>query len=268
MPTSTETGAVVPANPNGLTAIQARVADGRIPWKGPLIVIALRPALFLAVQAALALVLLALHRPAPFHAAGAWWNVYGTVVDLGCLVGLRYFTRCEGIRLRDLIGPIRLRFGRDIFAGLGLFAVTAPVFIGGSVATEVVLYGSVSRIPAAFLMQGHILPVWALVYSLTFWWIVSSATEEATYQGYALPRLQALTGRTWIAVLAVAFWWNLQHCMLPFVFDWKFLLVRFVGFIPGIFIFMLVYLRSRRLAPLIVAHWSMDIVGAVMAATH
>jgi hypothetical protein len=44
------------------------------------------------------------------------------------------------------------------------------------------------------------------------------------------------------------------------------LLFRFLAFIPGILTLMLIYLRTRRLAPLIVAHWCMDIVGAVMAA--
>jgi hypothetical protein len=266
MANATPTIPDISVQPNSQESIQARVNEGRISWTGPLLLIATRPFLFFSIQALIAIVLVATHHRDAWHLAGGWWNVYGTVVDLGCLVSLRYFTRREGIRLRDLIGPIRLRFGRDLFVGLGLFAVTAPVFIGGSVATEVLLYGSFSRIPAAFLMQKHALPVWALVYSVTFWWILSSATEEATYQSYALPRLQALTGRTWTAVLVVAFWWNLQHCMLPLVFDWKYLLVRLVGFIPGIFIFMLVYLRTRRLAPLIVAHWCMDIVGAVMAA--
>jgi hypothetical protein len=31
---------------------------------------------------------------------------------------------------------------------------------------------------------------------------------------------------------------------------------------------MLVYLRIRRLSPLIVAHWSMDLAGAILTGIH
>jgi len=254
--------------PNTLAPIRERMASGRIPWVGPLILVAARPALFLTMQAMLAVVLLALHRPSPWRAAGAWWNVYGTLVDIGCLIGLRYFTRKEGIGLRDLIGPIRLRYGHDLFMGLGYFLLIFPLFIGGGYLAQVLLYGSAAKAPIAYLMQSHTLPLWATGGGLTFWWFISSATEEATYQGYALPRLQALTGRTWIAFRVVAFCWAAQHCVLPFMPDWRFVLYRFLAFLPGVLVMMVVYLRIRRLAPLIFAHWPMDILGALMTGIH
>ena len=40
-----------------------------------------------------------------------------------------------------------------------------------------------------------------------------------TYQAYVLPRIQALSGRAWIAVVVVSFWWALQHSFLPFIAD-------------------------------------------------
>ena len=105
MPNAIETSRDIPALANSLEEIQSRVAAGRISWAGPLLLVAARPVLFLTIQSLIALFLFALHRPAPMHRAGQWWNVYGTFVDIGCLVGLRFFTRREGIRLRDLIGP-------------------------------------------------------------------------------------------------------------------------------------------------------------------
>jgi hypothetical protein len=235
---------------------------------GPLLLVAARPVLFVTFQGVLAIVLLAFHRPFPWQAAGAWWNVYGTLVDLGCLVGLRYFTRREGILLRDLIGPIHMRRGCDLLLGLGYFLLIFPLFIGGGLLAQVLLYGSASKAPIAYLMQAHHLPVWAMVYSLTLWWFISSPTEEATFQGYALPRLQALTGRTWIAFPIVCLCWAAQHCALPFMPDWRFLLYRFIAFLPGVLVMMAVYLRTRRLAPLILAHWPMDILGAIMTGIH
>jgi hypothetical protein len=249
---------------NALSRIRERMAAGRIPWMGPLLLVPARSVLWLSLQALLALILFALHHPAPFKTAGDWWIVYGTLSDLCCLLGMRYFTQREGIRLRDLIGPIRLRHGRDLFLGLGILALSYPFMMGGSYLAGTLLYGSMANVPMEFMLQRHALPIWATVYSLTVWWIIQSATEEMTYQGYVLPRLQALTGRTWMAVSIVGFWFAAQHCMIPFVPDWHYVAYRFLMFLPLVFFIMLVYLRIRRLAPLILAHWPMDIVAAIM----
>jgi len=253
---------------NELVSVNERVAAGRIPWTGPLILVVIRPVLFLTMQAMLAVVFLALHRISPWQTAGAWWNVYGTLVDIGCLIGLRYFTRREGIRVRDLVGPIRLRYGRDVFLGLGYFVLVFPLFAVAGYLAQVLLWGSPAKAPIAFLMQAHSLPVWATIYSLTFWWLISSPTEEITFQGYALPRLQALTGRTWVAFAVVVLCWATQHCMLPFMPDWRFVLYRFLAFLPAVLVMTAIYLRTRRLAPLIFAHWPMDILGAIMTGIH
>ena len=126
---------------NSLSSVKERVASGLISWKGPLFLVALRPLLFFTAQALLALGYFCFHRSGPWHEAGRWWNVYGTLVDIGCLIGMRSFTRKEGICLRDLLGPVRLRGGHDVFLGLGLFVLIFPFFLGGIVLAQKLLYG-------------------------------------------------------------------------------------------------------------------------------
>ena len=268
MPTVLEASLDAAAPPNSLVAIKERVEAGRLPWTGPLILAALRPTLFFTVQGLLALFYFALHRPGPWHEAGRWWTVYGTIVDIGCLTGLRIFTRKEGIRIRDLVGPFRMRRGHDVFLGLGIFLLVFPCIIGGSMLAQRLLYGSLDPATSVYLTQLHKLPIWAFVYSVFVWWVISSPTEEMIYQGYALPLLRALTGRTWIAVIVVGFWFAAQHSLLPFVPDGKYLLFRFLQFVPGVLVLMAIYLRTKRLGPLIFAHWCMDILGAIMTAAH
>jgi hypothetical protein len=248
--------------------IKERVAAGRIGWTGPLLLLAARSVLLVAAQALVALILLERGHATPWRAAGDWWTVYGTLVDIGCLLGLKYFTRREGIRLRDLLGPVRMRGGRDVWLGLGYFCLIFPFFLAGSYGARLLLYGFTDNSVNRYLLHMHALPVWATVYSVTLWWMIWSPTEEATYNAYVLPRMQALTGRKWIPWMFVGFWWALQHCALPFVPDWKYLAFRFLGFLPGVLVMMLFYLRTRRLTPLIVAHWPMDIAAAIMTAIY
>jgi hypothetical protein len=266
--TARESSLAPEALANSSAAIQERVNAGRISWTGPLLLISARSFLLMAAQGLVALILLVRHCPAPWRTAGDWWGVYGTLADIGCLIGLWSLTRREGIRLRDLFGPIRMRRGHDLLLGLVYYLLVFPFFLGGNYVARILLYGSNVTTLNSYLVRSHTLPLWATVYSLTLWWMIWSPTEETTYQAYALPRLQALTGRTWIALLMVGFWWTAQHCALPFVPDGRFLLYRFLSFLPGLLIMMLLYLRTRRLAPLIIAHWPMDIAAAIITAIY
>jgi hypothetical protein len=267
MLTAAEIESAIPVAVNARAEIEKRLAAGRISWTGPLVLVVARSAFWLVLQSLLALVFLAQHRPAPFRTAGQWWPLYANFGDLGCLLGMRYFTRKEGIRLRDLIGPIRMRWGRDLFLGLGILAVAFPCAMAGSYLVQVLVYGSRVKTPMAFIMQAHALPIWATVYSLNVWWVIQSATEEMTYNGYVLPRLEALTGRTWMAFLIVAFWFSAQHSMFPFIPDWRYVAYRSLMMVPIVVWCMLVYLRMRRLSPLILAHWPMDFSVAIMTGT-
>ena len=257
-----------PVEPNSVSAIKTRLADGRISWTGPLLLIAARSTLWMTAQSLVALLFVLQHRPNPWRQACYWWSVCFTLADVVCILGMRFFLRREGLRLRDLFGPIRLRFGRDVFLGLGYFLLFAPGFMLGGYVGQRLFYGTSGVNPSAFILHSHALPLWATIYSLTLFWIINSAVEEATYQAYVLPRLEALTGRFWIPFAAVAFWWTAQHCVIGFVPDLRSNLCRFVGFLPGVVIIILIYARTRRLAPLIVGHWIIDISAVLMTAIY
>ena len=255
------------AGANSQSEIKKRLALGEIEWTGPLLLVMTRPVLFVLLQAALAAVFALLDRPSAWRSAGAWWSVYGTLVDICCLGLMARFTWREHIGIRDLIGKVRLRWGRDIFAGIGLFLLTFPVFMGGSFVSSLLIYGSWDPQRNLDLLGVRSLPLWGVVYSLVAWWLVSAATEETTYQGYVLPRIEALSGHSWVAGVLVIFWWTLQHCALPLVLDLKYLAFRFVAFLPGVTLLTLIYLRIRRLPPMIVAHWPMDLGAVIMTLT-
>ncbi len=246
---------------NSADAIEKRVALGQITWTGPLTLVVARTVLLLLLQALLAGFYAWRGNPSPWRAAAPWWSIYGTLVDVGCLALIAWFRRAEGIGFRDLIGAVRLR--RDAVAGLGYYLLIFPCFVGGSMLSSLFVYGSIGPHIPPGLLHDRALPVWAFVYTLSVWWMIWSPTEETTYQAYVLPRLEALSGRPWIAVSIVGFWWALQHCALPLIPDWRYIVWRFGAFVPGTLAAITIYRRTRRLAPMIVAHWPMDIAAAL-----
>ena len=249
---------------NSKAGIERRMAAGSVAWTGPLLTVFARSFLAILAQASVVLIYAWLRHPDPLRASTPWWQVTGTAVDLGCLALLVWLTRREGIRLVDLIGFNRQKIGRDVLVGLGMLVVVAPVaMIGGSILSGLLIYGKVQpALPAEVMTKT--LPLWAALYSRILWWPVWSVVEQMTYNGYALPRLQALTGgRTWLAVLIVGVMWALQHSFLPFIPDGRVFLYLFVQMLPLVIVMQLLYLRIRRLPSLIVVHWGMDLFSAI-----
>ena len=76
------------------------------------------------------------------------------------------------------------------------------------------------------------LPAWATAHSVLVRPAVWAFAEETTYLGYALPRLEARTGRTSPCVGVVALAWALQHLALPFLADRRYLAARVLSALP------------------------------------
>ena len=244
---------------NSKGKIQERVQTGQITWKWPVLLVFAR--LFFAViaHALVAGLFMIKGHSNPWQAAAPWWIVSGTLIDIGCLILLVKLTRREGIRLIDLINFQRERLGRDLLLGLGLtvlFIILA--MIGGMVAGPLI-YGSIP-VPAIMVP----LPLWGTLYSLLIWPLIWAFAEELTYQGFALPRLEVLAGKKWLAVLIVSFGWAIQHSALPLIMDWRWAVYRFGSSLLIGIVLPIIFFRTRRLLPFILAHWAANFVSVLM----
>jgi hypothetical protein len=246
------------AFPNSFEGVQSRLAEGRIPRYGPLLMLIARPAFILLAQGLTFLLFLLLKIPDASLVIRNWWPVYGTLVDIGCLGLMVWLTRQEGIGLLDLVGLVKSKLKTEIPLGLGLFLIIFPMAIfGGGFLGRLIAYGTFNvEFPQYTFMRA--LPLLPLLYARFIWWTIWSATEEMTYNGYALPRLIAITKSRWLAILIVSFFFALQHSFLMLA-GWRFGFYMFITFVPLSIAMVLAYSRIRLLPPFIVAHWLMDL---------
>lgn len=247
---------------NSRESIQSRLAEGRIPKYGPILMIAARPALILIAQGLTYLLMRLLNVQNAEVVLRNWWSVFGTLADLGCLGLLVWLTRREGIRLRDLVGFVKAKLKIDIPVGLGIILIVFPVMIFGFARLAMLIaYGNMSPVFPEGTFQ-RTLPLLAVLYSRILWWPIWSATEEMTYEGYALPRLQVITKSTWLTVAIISFFYSIQHSFLALAgFQYGF--YSFLLFVPLTISLQLIYLKVRRLTPLFIGHWMMDLFSAL-----
>jgi membrane protease YdiL (CAAX protease family) len=246
------------ASINSFEAIQSRLAQGRIPRYGPILLLIARSAFILLAQGITLVIFFQLNVSNATVVIRNWWPVYGTLVDFGCLGLMFWLTKREGIRLLDLVGLVKSKLKTEIPLGLGLFVIIFPVAIfGGGALAQLIAYGTLNPTFPENTFT-HTLPLLALLYIRILWWPIWSVTEEMTYNGYALPRLIAMTKSRWLSVAIIVFFFALQHSFLMLA-GFQFGFYTFLTFVPLSLAMVLAFLRSRRLPPLIVAHWLMDL---------
>ena len=194
----------------------------------------------------------------PYQAAGDWWPVYGTLIDLSCFILIMWLAKNEGLRFRDLLNFDQPRLKRDVLVGLAFTLWVLPLAMVCIIGCSLLIFGS-PQPPSIY----NPLPIWAAAYSLFIFPLIWGLMEQCTYQGYALPRLNAMLPRPGLAIAIVAFGWGIQHIALPLIFDWRYMLYHFLSFLPLAVVMALIYLRTRRLIPFIIAHWAVDMLGVL-----
>lgn len=148
--------------------------------------------------------------------------------------------RTSGISLRDLIGFERQELLRDVRLGVVIAAAGTAVVLLSLRALEPV-FGA-GAVP---------FPMWAVLW----WTVVTSVTagvgEEVYFRGFLFERLNRLSVPFLLLVTSLSFAvWHLSPVMLLHTF------------VMGL-VFGWVYLRTKRLFPVIVGHTFVDVVGGI-----
>lgn len=225
-------------------------------WMFPLGLVFARFTLAFAIQAFLALVLSLSGTVSAWDAAGHWWIVYGSLIDLGCILLIIRFLKKESLNIFDLIGFDRSKLRNDIVLGLLFTILFVLLAATGGIAAGAMIYGGETP---PHPMQS--LPLIAALYALIIWPIFWGFAEQTTYMGYALPRLKQWTGRAWLAILIIAIGWGLQHAAMPFQWDMQWASYRFLSTLPIALVLPAIYLKLGRLLPFIIAHALADMMA-------
>jgi hypothetical protein len=221
-----------------------------------------RTFLFLFFQAIIALLLLASGHGRPWFSSAGWWPITAFLGSLVIILFLVRFYRLEGRSYFNL-----LRFPRGLkkkdWASLAvILLLLGPVAFLPNIVIARGLFGDPQT---ALDLLIHPLPFWAVLVSLSLFPLAVALSELPLYFACIAPRLEAGTGKPWIAWGLASFWLAAQHMALPFLPDLRFLLWRFGMFLPFAVMLALVLRRRPGLLPvLVIIHFLMDLSTGVL----
>ena len=235
---------------------QARISKFAV-WT----MLSIRLVLFAVFQALIALIYAVGGHASAWDASAAWWQITAALASLSSLAALQYFLQREGSSLKEFYRIERDYWKMDALLVLGLAFLGMVIAMLPNPLLSTWLFGSPEgAVPLLFKP----LPAWAVWLSVVVFPISIALSELPIYMGYALPRIEALTGSAWKGVAVAGFFLAAQHITLPLLFYGRFILYRFVMYLP-LALFMAIVLRWKpRLLPyMMIVHGLMDLSAAL-----
>ena len=222
-----------------------------------------RSIIFVIAQALIVIFLTMAGNASALSEAARWWIFLPIFGNIGSILLLIIVFRAEGKRFLDILrfslGTVKTDLLWFFGSGLiGLPIAAAPMnFLGAAI------FGD-RMVPINMMFRP--LPIWALLVGLLFPITIAFA-ELPTYFGYCMPRL--FNGKSgWLAYIIAALFLSLQHCFLPFIADWGFLLWRGLMYLPfALYVGLMVKLRPRLLPYFVIMHALMEEYGKPLLST-
>lgn len=178
-------------------------------------------------------------------------NALVVVIDIAALAAVGLAMRAEGRGLLDLFRPWRWV---DLAWGALMLIILLIGFLASNFAANLIVYGGAPPIPTG----APSVPLWVGIVAVLIAPFTIALAEEAVYRGYAQPRLAGRIG-TALALVIVAIVFGIQHIGFalssPADVAAKVLTTLFAGLILGALM-----LWMRRIAPLVLAHWGLDLL--------
>jgi len=87
--------------------------------------------------------------------------------------------------------------------------------------------------------------------------------ELPLYYGYSFNRIEENTGNKFLAMIYIIFFYALQHSFIPLLFEWEYILFRFLSFLPLMIVLGIIHNKKRALTPLMIGHAFLDLATGI-----
>ena len=211
--------------------------------------------LFRSVLFVIVGVLFALLTNQSLQQASRWWSIICTVCNIITIALLMVICKSEGITYKNLIGYQKGQ--GNLKYTLLIVMVMLLLGMGGMYGFGFMIYGYV---PVTMMQP---IPIWLAVINAILLPLTIVFSELPLYFGYALNRIEKVTGNKIIAIAYPMFFYALQHSFIPLLYDWKHILFRFLSFLPLMLVLGIIYYKKRKLEPLMIGHAVLDLATGV-----
>ncbi len=186
----------------------------------------------------------------------SWWTVVATAVNVFTIIILVICAEKEGKTFKEKINYEKGKTSVKQVILVSLLIIV--VGMGFMYLSAFVIYGTVMPSAAAMMAAPVSKPLAILVFLLLP--VTTALAEDGLYLGFGVNGIK----NKWCAILIPAFFFALQHCFIPTLFDLKYVLYRFFSFLPLTIILCWHYYKNRNPLPIMIGHALIDLATVIM----
>ncbi|MBR3378148.1 CPBP family intramembrane metalloprotease [Candidatus Saccharibacteria bacterium] len=184
-----------------------------------------------------------------------WWSIVATIVNILTIIILVLLTKKAKSNYAELINYKKGKTTKKqiiIMTLIVLFVGTWGMYLAGLICYGKFPYSApmmIAPIPAALAIINFVL----LPTTVSF-------AEDGLYLGCGVNQIK----NKYAAIFVPAFFFALQHCFIPALLDVKYIIYRFLSFLPLTVILCWYYRKHRNPVPIMIGHALIEVASVVM----
>lgn len=183
-----------------------------------------------------------------------WWSIAASIVNIIIILMLIIIAKNNQSSYQELIN-----YQKGKTKVKQIIGISVLVLAFGMTGMYVAGYICFGIIPYAAPMMIAPIPVWLAVINTLILPVTTAFAEEGLYLGCGVSQIQ----NKFLAIIIPAFFFALQHSFIPTLFDLRYIIYRFMSFLPLTLILCWYYYKKRNPLPIIVGHAIIDVATAL-----
>lgn len=181
------------------------------------------------------------------------WSVVASAVNIITIIILVFASRKIG-GYSKLIGYEKGKASLKLIVKMVILIIL--VGMGGMYLAGFICYGV---IPYAAPMMIAPISLWLAIINVFVLPVTTALAEDGLYLGCGVNQIK----NKYLAIIIPAFFFALQHCFIPTLFDVRYIIYRFISFLPLTIILCRHYYKHRNPLPIMIGHAFIDVATVV-----
>ena len=180
------------------------------------------------------------------------WSIAASIINILFILALVLITNKHGGYLRLINYEKGKTRPKQVFAMIGIILLVgmAGMYLSGFICYGIILY-------APPMMIAPIPPVLAVI-NLVALPVSTALAEDSLYLGCGVRQFE----NKYAAVIVPAFFFAVQHSFIPTLFDIRYIIYRFISFLPLTVILCIHYRKHQNPLPIMIGHAVIDVATA------
>ena len=184
-----------------------------------------------------------------------WWSIVASIVNVITILILILICKKMNITYSKLINYEK---GKTSIKQIILITIIVLIFV--SIGMNIAGFICYGVIPYAVPMMAKPIPVILAIINFIILPITVPFAEDALYLGIGVNSFK----NKYLSIIIPAFIYALQHSFIPTLLDGKFIIYRFLCFLPLTIIFCIYYYRKRNPVPIMIGHTIVEMASVIL----